>query len=121
MRLKLWFVAAIAAAAASGCGGRVAKPVLTETALDARLSCDHLKGEFDNNEKRIAELRGERKESSSNNAGYLVTSPLFLDTQGTFKKETEALNQRNERLRSLMAERGCEPPPAASEAADPQP
>lgn len=89
----------------------MAKPVLTESSLDARLSCGHLKGEYDNNEKRLAELQGEKKESDRNNAGFLVASPLFLDTQGTFKKETEALNLRNERLKSLMAERGCDAPP----------
>jgi len=97
-----------AALAAVGCGGRVAKPVLTDSALDARLSCDHLRGELANNAKRLAELEGERKQSSANNAGFLVTSPLFLDTQGTFKKESEAILRRNERLKSLMAERGCQ-------------
>ncbi len=96
-----------------GCGGRVAKPVLTESSLDARLSCDHLKGEYDNNTKRLAELQGERKESSTNNAGYLLTGPIFLDTQGTFKKESEAILLRNDRLKTLMAERGCEAPAAA--------
>ncbi len=111
MRMKCWLTAA-AVLLAAGCGGRVAKPVLTESALDARLSCDHLQGEYDNNRKRLAELQGEKKESGRNNAGFLVTSPLFLDTQGTFKKETEALNLRNERLNALMAERGCEAPPA---------
>lgn len=90
----------------------MAKPVLTESSLDARLSCDHLKGEYDNNQKRLAELQGEKKESGRNNAGFLVTSPLFLDTQGAFKKETEALNLRNERLKALMSERGCAAPEA---------
>ncbi len=102
------------AATVAACGGRVAKPVLMETALDARLSCEHLQGELANNEKRLAELQGEKKESSRNNAGFLVTSPLFLDTQGTFKKETEALGLRNERLKALMVEKGCE---GAAEAA----
>lgn len=114
MRLKFWLIAMGAIVAAGGCGGRVAKPVLVETTLDARLSCEHLKGEADNNEKRLAELEGEKKESARNNAGFLVTSPLFLDTQGTFKKESDALILRNERLRTLMAERGCAPAPAAT-------
>lgn len=109
MRIVLC-LAAVSALAAAGCGGRVAKPVLTETALDVRLSCEHLKGEYENNQKRLAELQGEKKESSRNNAGFLVASPLFLDTQGTFKKETEALALRNERLKTLMAERDCEAP-----------
>ena len=118
MRLTL-LLAAFAATVAAGCGGRVAKPVLTQTALDTRLSCEHLKGEHDNNQKRLAELQGEKKESSRNNAGFLLTSPLFLDTQGTFKKETEALTLRNERLVSLMTERGCAPLPEAAPAATP--
>jgi len=104
---------ALFALAAVGCGGRVAKPVLIESALDARLSCDHLKGEYDNNAKRLAELQGEKKESSTNNAGYLLSGPIFLDTQGTFKKESEAILLRNERLKTLMAERGCDAPAAA--------
>lgn len=112
MRFLWCLAAACAAASAAACGGRVAKPVLTETALDVRLSCEHLEGEYDNNQKRLAELQGEKKESSRNNAGFLITSPLFLDTQGALKKETEALALRNERLLSLMADRGCETPAA---------
>jgi hypothetical protein len=102
-----------AALVVGGCGGRVAKPVLTNSTLDARLSCEHFQGEYENNTKRLAELQGEKKQSSANNAGFLVASPLFLDTQGTFKKESEAILLRNERLKTLMAERGCDAPAAA--------
>lgn len=123
MRNQFLILAAVATVAAAGCGGRVAKPVLAEQPLDARLSCEHLKGEFDNNQKRIVELEGEKKESSTNNAGYLVSGPIFLDTQGAFKKETEALNLRNARLGTLLSERGCEGAPTVSPEpapADPQ-
>lgn len=112
MRVSVLLMVSPAILAAAACGGRVAKPVLVESALDARLSCEHLKGEFENNRKRLAELQGEKKESSRNNAGFLVASPLFLDTQGALKEEAEALVRRNERLTSLMTERNCAPPPA---------
>ncbi len=116
MRFVIWLIAA-AAMLASSCGGRVARPVLTDSALDARLSCAHFEGEFDNNTKRLAELQGEKKQSSTNNAGLLLTSPLFVDTQGTFKKETDAILLRNERLKALMAERGCSEPGAVAPSA----
>lgn len=113
MRLNLCLASVCSAAVLAGCGGRVAKPVLAETPLDARLSCEHLKGEYDNNEKRLAELQVEKKESSRNNAGFLVTSPLFLDTQAALKTETDAILLRNDRLKTLMLERGCDAPAPA--------
>ncbi len=103
------FVALLAA----GCGGRVAHPLPAQTALDDRLTCAHILGELENNNKRLVELEGEKKQSSVNNAGLLITSPLFLDTQKTFKTETNALNERIARLNALSLERGCAPAEAA--------
>jgi hypothetical protein len=114
----------MAALLAAGCGGRVAHPLPAETALDDRLTCAHILGELENNKKRLVELEGEKKQSSANNAGLLLTSPLFLDTQKTFKTETAALKERIARLNALSVERGCapvEPAPTAAESPDPQP
>lgn len=80
---------------------------MLETALDSRLSCSHLRGELTNNEKRLAELKGERKDSNANNAGLLVANPFFLDLKGSLEKEGVAIEARNGRLKALMAEKGC--------------
>ena len=92
----------------AACGGRVAQPVTIRNAFDERLSCAHLRGEIDNNNKRLEELVGERSEAVASNFGYLVTSPLFLDLSTTRKREAEALTHRNERLAALMTDKGCD-------------
>lgn len=97
-----------ASAALAGCGGRVSEPVLVERAIDGRLTCAHLAAELSNNQKRLAELDKEKSDSQRNNAGLLLVGPLFLDTQDNFKEESAALTARNERLKALMGERGCE-------------
>ncbi|MEK7265070.1 MAG: hypothetical protein AAB227_03125 [Pseudomonadota bacterium] len=103
--------AALTAAAlllASACGGRVAQPVLVEQSFDAKLSCAHLAGELSNNEKRLIELKAERDGKPAENLGFLLTSPLFIDLSESQKNEVKALIGRNSRLKSLMAEKGCE-------------
>ena len=100
---------AAACAAAAGCGGRVARPVALEQSFDGALSCAHLSGEKANNEKRLAELKGESRDKDVNNLGLLVASPLFLDFSDTQRKEAEAIYARNARLDALMAEKGCAP------------
>ena len=92
----------------SACGGRVAHPIAETRVLDAQLSCTHLRGEYDNNVYRIAELAGERQASMVNNAGWMIASPLLLDLSDTVRTETEALIARNEHIKSLIEDRGCE-------------
>jgi hypothetical protein len=101
----------------ASCGGRVANPVALESGFDDRLSCAHLSGEYQNNIKRLAELTGEGEDKSSNNAGLLISNPLFLDFSGTLKREAEAILARNDRLLTLMAEKDC--PGAASVESEP--
>lgn len=116
MRRNILLVSTLAAfAVLSGCGGRVAKPVALVQPFDDRLSCEHLAGEFANNEKRLAELLDERAFSNMNNVGLLVTSPLFLDLSDTQKKEALALRARNERLAALMKEKSCSAAPVAAQ------
>lgn len=99
----------------SACGGRVAKPVPLETSLDARLTCAHHAGEYENNIKRLEELTGESREAFTNNLGFLLVSPLFLDFSSTRRDETEAIIARNQRLEALMAEKDCPAPAALDE------
>lgn len=108
--------------AVSACGGRVANPTPLETDLDDRLSCAHHAGEYENNIKRLEELTGERREAFTNNLGFLLVSPLFLDFTSTRRVEADALVARNQRLESLMTGKGCPAPAAApdSNAARPQ-
>lgn len=91
-----------------GCGGRATQLMQTAQPLDNQLSCVHLRGELENNKKRQAELRTESGEAATNNLGYAVTSPLFMDLSTTVRDETEALTRRNERISELMDEKGCD-------------
>jgi len=103
----------------ASCGGRVANPVALESGFDDRLSCAHLSGEYENNIKRLTELTGEGEDRFTNNAGLLISNPLFLDFSGTLKREAEAILARNDRLLTLMAEKECPgAAPAESEPAD---
>lgn len=97
----------VLAAVLSACGGRVAHPIAEVSPLDTQLSCTHLRGEYDNNVYRIAELSGESRDRITNNAGMLLVSPLFLDLSDTTRRETEALLARNERLVTLLETRDC--------------
>ena len=98
---------AIAAMMLCGCGGRVAMPVPLTRDVDPQLSCDHLQAEYDNNVRRSLELAGESSAKVGDNLGLLLVSPLFLDLSDTQKVELKALVDRNERLKSLAAARGC--------------
>ena len=100
-------VAAAAVLLTAACGGRVAQPVLVEQAYDSKLSCAHLAGELSNNEKRLIELKAERDGKPAENLGLLLVSPLFIDMSDSQKNEVKALIARNERIKSLMAEKSC--------------
>lgn len=89
------------------CGGRVAQPVETVRAVDTRLSCDHLQGEFNNNLKRLQELTQERRSAEANNVGWLLGGPLFMDLSDTERQEATAILSRNERLTYLMKQKKC--------------
>lgn len=106
MRLLIILSAAVAL---SGCGGRVAVPVKVFQDIDAQLSCEHLKAEYNNNISRVAELTGESSDKVRDNIGLLLVSPLFLDLSGTQKTEVKALNERNQRLKDLSVQKQCAP------------
>ena len=100
-------LAAIAAVTLCGCGGRAAMPVSVVRDIDPQLTCDHLQAEYDNNARRGVELSGESAEKVGDNLGLLLVSPLFLDLSDTQKVELKALVDRNERLKTLAAAKGC--------------
>ena len=101
-------ITGLALAGLVGCGGRTANLIEVSNAYDADLSCTHLSGEYDNNNKRLVELVGERSDKVANNIGtVLFISPLFIDLSQAQKREATALAERNERLSSLGAAKSC--------------
>ncbi len=112
-------LAAVAAAMLCGCGGRVALPVPLVRDIDPQLTCDHLQAEYDNNARRSLELSGESAAKVGDNLGLLLVSPLFLDLSDTQKVELKALVDRNERLKTLAAGKGCPALKATVEMAKP--
>ncbi len=105
-RVKLWLAAA-ALTGLAACGGRVANPVKTSSALDDRLSCSHLSAEHEVNYLRALELAGERKSASANNLGMLLVSPLLLNLNDSERKEIIALAERNNHLEEMATSRAC--------------
>jgi hypothetical protein len=97
----------------AGCGGRQAQIVPVSSALDDQLTCTHLQGELNANISRFGELTQERSNRTRDSVGMaLFVSPLFVDLSDTERREAAALEERNARLRSLAAGRGCRLDPA---------
>jgi hypothetical protein len=86
-----------------GCGGRAIRPAAITTSHDEQLSCDHLRAERTVNDKRILDLGNERGDGITNNIGFFIVSPLFMDVSGTESKEIAALQERNKTLERLAA------------------
>ncbi len=103
----------------AGCGGRATMPVNVVNSFDDKLSCTHLQGEFENNQKRLAELRGESSMKGANNLGMLALNPLagamFLDLSDTQKVEAKAIHDRSLKLIDLMKQRACDDIPVVEE------
>jgi hypothetical protein len=99
------------------CGGRVARPVDSTTAIDDQLSCDHLRAEQQVNDARIADLKDEKSGATNNNVAGVVTGGaagvLMLDVSGSETKEISALRERNKVLDGLIAKK-CQASSAAS-------
>lgn len=92
----------------AACGGRVANPVALSNDFDASLSCTHLSGELDNNNKRLVEILGERNAKAGRNLGTaLFINPIFIDLSQSQKKEATALTARNERIISIGTQKSC--------------
>lgn len=97
--------------AIAGCAGRASNPVNVTNTFDSKLSCQHLLGEFENNGKRLAELRGESSNKVSYNLGYMALNPLagvfLLDLSDTQKVEAQAIYDRSVMLVDLMKKKSC--------------
>lgn len=104
MRKAGWVLSMLVLA---GCGGRAAQPVETIQSVDPLMTCTHIAGEFQNNQKRVAELLGERSERNRDNLGMVLLSPLMLDLSQSERKEAEAITARNRRLLELATDKSC--------------
>lgn len=89
------------------CGGRVANPITEKNTWDSQLSCSHLNGEYQNHDKRLAELTGERKDKPIHNVGMLLSSPLFLDLSKAQQQEATAIYKRQAHIKTIMNSKGC--------------
>ena len=101
------FILAVFLAGLSTCGGRVSTPITAVQEIDSLLTCQHLRAEISNHEKRAKELLGEKKDQGANNLGFLITSPLFLDFNDTEKKEIKALADRDAHVAELQKQKNC--------------
>ena len=91
----------------TSCGGRVSDIISETSNIDDRLTCTHLKAEFEINLEKVKDISKERKEQVANNVGLLVASPFLLDFKDTEKKEILALQKRNLHLEHLIQEKSC--------------
>lgn len=103
----------VCASVLSGCGGRPAEPVAENRAHDSSLSCDHILSEAEVNADRILGLLGETELADEQNAMLLLAAPIsiafpfFLDLGDSERREIQALEKRNIRLKALGDEKGC--------------
>lgn len=109
--------AAVALLMASGaCGGRVADPIARESLLDSQLDCAQLSAERQFLVKRVEDLEDERRANRARTAsrvpGAIIGSPIsaivFADLSVAIYREIAAARRRDERLRELQGDRGCD-------------
>jgi hypothetical protein len=107
--------AALALVASLGaCAGRQAIPVTPMQATDNDLACQPLQAEVVNNNAKLLQLDQEKiSRQNSNLAVGLVGAVLFppavflLDMGDAPETEAAALQQRNDHLNKLAAQKGC--------------
>lgn len=98
-----------------GCGPEAARPariVPASSSLDARLSCEHLQGEYGMNQRRLTEIHGTEAGRNTANIGrQMAFGPLaggmMRDDGRRAATEGASLEGRNNRLLALAAERRC--------------
>jgi hypothetical protein len=110
-RNSIFVVSVVAGLALSGCGARQADVVAERSALDDRLSCEHIQGEHAANRARIPELAQEAERRGRDGVGMIllagVAGAMFIDGGDTQRRETDALARRNARLEELARARNC--------------
>jgi hypothetical protein len=91
----------------AGCGGHEPNPVALHQIGDDNRTCESLRLEIAQNEAVITK-KTKKDESKfwTNTAWFLILTPA-MDLKEAEKTEAEALQQRNDCLKILMAEKGC--------------
>jgi hypothetical protein len=112
MRSKLAAVGIIAAVLAA-CAGRDAQPVAVVQPGDQQLDCAAIQAEVVANNKTVQELSSEKGEKVAQNVAAGVVGlfiwPIWfgMDFKGTAGTEEEALQNRQQYLAVLAAQRNC--------------
>ncbi len=111
-RMKAACILVILAQVLVGCGvPRPIRSVAETTSLDDRMSCAHLQGELSANEARMREVGVAEARRPSDNVNHVIVhgalGALVRDNGRSNRVETATLERRNQRLRLLMAQRGC--------------
>jgi hypothetical protein len=90
-----------------GCGGHEPNPVALHQIGDDNRTCESLRLEIAQNEAIITKkLKKDESKFWTNTAWFLILTPA-MDLKEAEKTEAEALQQRNDCLKILMAEKGC--------------
>jgi hypothetical protein len=70
-----------------------------------------MQGEYAANQARTVELGQEAERRGRDSVGMILAGGLagamFMDSGSTQRREGEALERRNQRLREIAAQRGC--------------
>jgi hypothetical protein len=106
-----------AVAVTSGCGGKEANPVSQYQPGDENRSCTGLKAEISSNEAEMAKLIPHEDATGKNvmlgAAGvFLIVPWFFMDFKEGEATELQALKRRNQWLREVATDKGCEVPPS---------
>jgi|SRR6516225_9411947 hypothetical protein len=119
-----WSIGILLLAAVTSCAGRSPQPVAVVQPQDRYADCPAIFAEVQANNKKIEDLAGDQGGKVAQNvaAGLvgIVIWPMWfaMDFQGTAGKEIDALNNRQQYLATLAAQRNCAapvaPPPVAA-------
>jgi hypothetical protein len=100
-------------AALGGCAGRAPAPVAVVQPQDSFMDCTAIMAEVQSNNGKVQQLAIDQGLKTTQNvaagvAGLLIPVLWFgMDFQGTADKETAALQNRQQYLASLAAQRRC--------------
>ena len=109
-------LAAFAALVLANCAGRSPQPVATVQPQDQFMDCTAIVAEVQSNNQKVQELASEKGLKTTQNvaagvAGLFIPVLWFgMDFQGTQDKEIAALQNRQQYLGALAAQRRCGAP-----------
>ena len=90
-----------------GCAGRNAHPIAVQQVGDSNRSCETLRLLISTNEASITRKMKQDEAKLLSNIWWFLWFPPLMDVKGAEKCEAEALRMRNDYLRILMSEKGC--------------